>query len=68
MERFLSIPENGKEFRISSITPQRGGFCFAREAIPFDIEMDQERFAWMKERWEHLHEQILSCEEGKCYR
>jgi hypothetical protein len=44
MERFLSIPENGKEFRISSITLQRGGFCFAREAIPFDIEMDQKRF------------------------
>jgi hypothetical protein len=22
-------------------------------------------FAWMKERWEHLHEQILSCEGGQ---
>jgi hypothetical protein len=25
-------------------------------------------FAWMKERWEHLHEQTMSCEEAKCYR
>jgi hypothetical protein len=41
MERFLSIPENGREFRISSIPLQCGGFCFGREAIPFDIEMDQ---------------------------
>jgi hypothetical protein len=41
MERFLSIPENGREFRISSIVLQRGGFYVAHEAIPFEFAMDQ---------------------------
>jgi hypothetical protein len=32
---------NGREFRISSIVLLRGGFCFARQAIPFEIATDQ---------------------------
>jgi hypothetical protein len=69
MERFLSIPENGREFRISSIVLQRGGFYVAREAILFELAMDRKSdLAWRKVRWEHVHEHTLSCEDGKCYR
>ena len=49
MERFLSIPKNGEEFRISSIVLQHGGFCFAREAIPLENAMDQKQRFCMEE-------------------
>ena len=44
MEIFLSILENGRSSGYLAIRYSVVDFVFGREAIPFDIEMDQKQF------------------------
>lgn len=70
MEDTFRYHKNGKEFRISSIVLQPGGFYLARDACDtfYENAMDETKvFAWMRERWGHLHEHTMLCEEGRCF-